>query len=94
LATGREVAPVCSSGEAIDRWIAAKRFSSSSFSARIRAESTLLISSCSDQRSSREIDSNATLGADLLGFLVVNKLLHPPDAKKGEHRVGAIASQH
>lgn len=81
LATVIDVASVCSSCEAIDRWIAAKRFSSSSFSARIRAESTLLISSCSDQRSSREIDSNAVLGADMLVFLSVNGLLHAGAAK-------------
>jgi hypothetical protein len=37
----------------------AKRFSSSIFSARMRADSTLLISSWSDQSSSRGIDSNS-----------------------------------
>ena len=77
------MAPVCSSGEAINRWIAAKRFSSSSFSASMRVESTLLISSCSDQRSSREIDSNPILEADKLGFLAINHLLHTKAAKAG-----------
>jgi len=83
LARGIEVAPVCSSGEAINRWIAAKRFSSSSFSASMRVESTLPISSCSDQRSSREIDSNPMLGSDKLGFLAINNLLHAKAAKAG-----------
>lgn len=61
-------APICPSE--VTRWSTANRFSSSSFSARIRAESNLLISSCNDQRSSSDIVCNATRGGGMLGFLI------------------------
>src|ERR1700730_13901163 len=69
----------------------ARRFSSSCFSALIRADKIALIFSWSDQRSFSDMDSNSAFFADMLAAPAVPTLLTgchiaTPDINQGDYR--------
>jgi hypothetical protein len=68
----------------------ASRFSSSCFSALIRADNIALISSWSDQRLSKDMDSNSIFFADMIALqfrlLITGCLIAAPDINQGEYQ--------
>src|SRR5437660_502022 len=77
LAGGDTPDPLESAKTAIPPPRTAKRFSSSCFSALIRSDKIPLISPWSNQRSSRDIDSNSSFLADMLAPCGCTHLILP-----------------